>query len=141
MRKPVVLSICGTQYYPQQDPEVIELVTDGTMEYRDGGWDICYEESDLTGLSGVTTTFRLEPGQVMLRRTGKLRSEMIFREGFVHESLYQMDFGALLLTVCAKQIEAKLDEQGGTVDLVYQIEIEHGDAGLVEYHLQIRPKE
>lgn len=138
--KNVILSLEGRQYYPGQEPEVIELVTEGTMTFRDGGWDICYEESDLTGLAGVTTTFRIERGQVTLRRTGKLRSEMVFREGVPHESLYQMEFGALLITVCAKQIKASLGDQGGNVDLVYSVEIEHGEAGLVEYHLDIRAK-
>lgn len=138
--KQVILSLEGKQYYPGQEPEVIQLVTEGTMEFKDGGWDICYEESDLTGLAGVTTTFRIEPGQVTLRRTGKLRSEMIFRQGVPHESLYQMDFGALLIVVCAQQIEASLCDRGGNVDLVYTVEIEHGEAGLVEYHLDIRAK-
>ena len=140
MKQAVMLSICGKQYYPGQDPEVIELVTEGTLEQRDGGWEICYEESDLTGLAGVTTTFRLERDQVTLRRDGRLRSEMVFREGVPHDSLYQMEFGALMLTVCAKQIEAQIDQHGGTVDLVYAIEIERTGAGLVEYHLQIREK-
>ncbi len=140
MKRSVMLSLQGKQHYPGQDPEVIELVTEGTLEFRDGGWDICYEESDLTGLAGVTTTFRVEPGQVTLRRTGKLRSEMVFREGVPHDSLYQMDFGALLITVCAKQIEADINDVGGTVDLVYSIEIEHGEGGLVEYYLDIRSK-
>jgi uncharacterized beta-barrel protein YwiB (DUF1934 family) len=138
--KQVILSLEGKQYYPGQEPDVIELVTEGSMDFRDGGWDICYEESDLTGLAGVTTTFRIEPGQVTLRRTGKLRSEMIFREGVPHESLYQMDFGALLIVVCAQQIEASLNDRGGNVDLVYSVEIEHGEAGLVEYHLDVRTK-
>jgi uncharacterized beta-barrel protein YwiB (DUF1934 family) len=141
MKKAVMISICGRQYYPEQEPEVIELVTEGTLQFQDGGWDICYEESDLTGLAGVTTTFRLEPGQVTLRRTGKLRSEMVFREGVAHDSLYQMEFGALMLTVCAKQIEAQLDDRGGTIDLVYSIDIERTGAGLVEYHLEVRTKE
>lgn len=140
MKKAMLLSLQGKQYYPGQEPEVIELVTEGTMVFRDGGWDICYEESDLTGLAGVTTTFRVEQGQVTLQRTGKLRSEMVFREGVAHDSLYQMDFGALLITVCAKQIEASIGDTGGTVDLVYSIEIEHGEAGLVEYHLNIQSK-
>lgn len=140
MKIPAIISICGRQYYPQQEPEVIELVTDGTLEFVSGGWNICYEESELTGLQGTTTTFRLEPGQVILRRTGGLRSEMVFREGVSHDSLYQMDFGALMITVCAKQIQAQLDAKGGTVDLVYSIAIEQGDAGLVEYHLDIRVK-
>ncbi len=139
--KQVVLSLCGRQHYPGQEPDVIELVTDGTLEFRDGGWNICYEESELTGLAGTTTTFRVEPGQVILRRSGKLRSEMVFREGVCHDSLYQMEFGALLITVCAKQIEAQIGAQGGTVDLVYSVEIEHGEAGLVEYHLEIQAKQ
>lgn len=140
MKKTVVLSICGTQYYPGQQPDTIELVTDGTLEFRDGGWDICYEESELTGLAGVTTTFRLEPGQVTLARTGKLRSEMVFRQGVPHESLYQMEYGALMLTVCAQMIQASIGDNGGTVDLQYAISIENSDAGLVEYHLEVRPK-
>ncbi len=141
MKKSVVLSICGTQYYPNQQPEVIELVTDGTLEFHDGGWDICYEESDLTGLAGVTTTFRLEPGQVTLERTGRMQSQMVFRQGIPHESLYKMEFGALMLTVCAQMIEAAISEDGGTVDLQYAIAIENSDAGVVEYHLEVRPKE
>lgn len=141
MKKKAVLSLCGKQYYPGQEPEVIELVTEGTLHFQNGGWDICYEESDLTGLAGVITTFRVEPGKVILRRTGKLRSEMVFQEGVSHDSLYQMEFGTLMITVCGKQIEACLGDRGGTVDLVYSIEIEHGDAGLVEYHLDVRVKE
>lgn len=140
MKQPVIMSIRGCQYYSEQEPEVIELVTEGTLEYREEGWDIRYEESDLTGLAGVTTLFRLEPGQVILQRSGKLRSEMVFREGVSHESLYQMEFGALMLTVCAKQIEANISQQGGTIDLLYSVQIEHTEAGMVEYHLEIRPK-
>ena len=140
MKKAVVLSLCGKQYYPGQDPDVIELVTDGTMEFRDGGWDICYEETELTGLAGVTTMFRLEPGQVILERTGRLQSKMVFQENVPHQSLYQMEFGALMLTVCANLIEASMGDDGGVVDLQYSIAIENSDAGMVEYHLEVRPK-
>ena len=140
MKKMVNLSVCGRQYYPGQDPEVIELTTEGTMQWIDNGWEISYEESELTGLVGTTTTFRLEDGQVVLIRKGQGRSQMIFREGVPHDSLYQLDFGALLITVCAKQIQAQITEAGGTIDLVYSISIEQGEEGLVEYHLEIRAK-
>ena len=140
MKKNVVLSIRGRQKYADQEPDVIELVTEGTMEFCNGGWDIRYEESDLTGLSGVTTTFRVEPEQVVLTRTGRLNSQMIFREGVNHDSLYQMEFGALMITVCANRIIAQLDESGGMIDLSYGIEIEHSTAGEVDYHLDIQVK-
>ena len=140
MRIPVMLSLCGRQTYQDQEPDIIELVTEGVMEFRDGGWDICYEESDLTGLEGVTTLFRVEPGRVVLRRTGKLVSEMIFEEGTSHTSLYQMEFGTLMITVCAERIFAQLGSHGGMIDLIYQIEIEQTTAGTVDYHLEITAK-
>ena len=138
MKQTVVLSIRGRQRYDGQEPEVIELVTEGTMDFVDGGWDISYEETDLTGMAGVTTTFRVEPGKVTLRRTGKLRSEMVFQEGVRHESLYQLDFGALLMTVTAKQVYFDIVPDGGSIDILYSIEIENSAAGFVDYHLDIR---
>ena len=140
MKKQVMLSICGRQAYVDQEPDTIELVTEGTMEYVDGGWNIQYQETELTGLAGVNTTFRIEPGKVTLTRTGGLVSEMVFQEGVRHESLYQMDFGALLIAVCASRIFAQIGDEGGMVDLVYNIDIEHNTAGTVDYHLEITPK-
>ena len=140
MKHPVILSICGRQSYLDQEPDMIELVTEGTMEFIDGGWNIVYEESELTGLQGVTTTFRVESDRVILNRTGGLNSQMIFQEGVAHESLYQMEFGALMLRVCATRVMADLMEDGGMVDLVYTIEIENSAAGTIDYHLEIRRK-
>jgi uncharacterized beta-barrel protein YwiB (DUF1934 family) len=140
MKQAVVLSICGKQFYDGQDPEVIELVTEGTMERLENGWDICYEESSLTGMEGVTTCFRVEPDKITLTRTGKLHSQMVFQIGVLHESLYRMEFGTLMITVCATKMGYSIDEQGGTVDLTYGIDIEQSAGGVVEYHLDIRAK-
>ena len=140
MKQEVVLSLTGKQTYDGQEPDVIELVTDGTMEFRDGGWDISYEESDLTGLAGVTTTFRVEPGKLTLTRTGNLKSQMVFQQGVPHDSLYQMPFGAMMITVCAQYLFFDIVSDGGMIDLQYAIEIEHSAAGLVDYHLDIRAK-
>ena len=91
MKRDVVLSIQGRQHYGDQEPETIELVTEGTMEFRDGGWDITYEESELTGLAGVVTTFRVEPGKVMLNREGTLNSRMLFQEGVAHDTRWNTE--------------------------------------------------
>lgn len=140
MKRPVMLSIRGRQSYEGQEPDSIELVTEGTMEFRDGGWDIAYEESELTGLEGVTTVFRVEPGKVTLTRSGRLHSSMVFQQGLVHESLYQMEFGVLMLSVCARQVYFDIVPDGGVIDLVYSIDIENSAAGEIDYHLDIRAK-
>ena len=141
MKQPVILSIQGRQRYVGQEPEVIELLTEGVMTFRDGGWDISYEESELTGLSGVTTTFRVEPGKVTLTRTGALNSQMIFQEGQSHDSLYQMPFGALMITVRSDSVFYDIVPDGGVIDLMYHINIENTEAGVIDYHLDIRAKE
>ncbi len=137
----VMLHIRGIQTYPGEEPEVITLTTEGTLTRQKEVWEISYEESALTGLEGVTTTFRVGPKGVVLRRTGKLQSQMIFIEGQRHDSLYQLDFGALMMTVQATKVQSDLSEQGGTVDVHYTLEIEGSEAGMVEYHLKVTPNE
>ena len=136
---PVMLHIRGTQNYQDQDPEVIELTTEGTMEKQKEVWEISYEESDLTGLAGVTTCFRVGPRGVVLKRTGNIENQMIFMEGRKHESLYRLEIGALMLTVMATKVQSDVSEQGGTVDIHYNIEIEDTNAGTVEYHIEVSP--
>ena len=140
MRIPVMLSICGRQNYIDQEPEVVELVTEGTMENKETGWEICYKESDLTGMDGVSTSFLVESEKITLTRTGALTSQMVFRVGVPHESLYNMGFGALLITVNATKIQFSLSESGGSVDLSYGISIEQSAAGSIDYHLEINRK-
>ena len=140
MIQTVTLSLRGEQSYPGQDPDVIELVTEGTLEDLDDGWKLCYEESELTGLAGVCTTFQIQDKTVTLIRTGKLNSQMVFEEGVPHDSLYEMEFGALMLTVCAIRVETNLTQAGGTIDLKYSIEVEHNAAGMIDYHLDIKTK-
>ena len=141
MKNTVLLSICGKQNYPGQEPDCIELVTEGILERTAEGWRLTYEESDLTGLQGVTTTFQVAPGVITLNREGPLNSRMVFQENVPHESLYQMEFGALMISVCASEVRYAITENGGTIDLTYSIEIEQSAARIIEYHLDIQVKE
>ena len=140
MIQTVTLSLRGEQSYPGQEPDVIELVTEGTLEDIEDGWKLCYEESDLTGLAGVNTTFQIQGKTVTLIRSGKLNSQMVFEEGIPHDSLYEMEFGALMLTVCAIRVETNLTQAGGTIDLKYSIEVEQNAAGMIDYHLDVETK-
>lgn len=136
----VVLTIRGRQLYDDQEPEVVELVTEGTLEKLEDGWNISYEESALTGLEGVKTSFMLQPGKITLSRTGRLQSQMVFQVGVLHESLYRMEFGAMLIGVCAVDLDYHMTQEGGTVELAYRIEIEHSAGGIVEYFLEVKKK-
>lgn len=140
MKKQVMLSVKGTQSYMDQEPENIELVTEGVLEDVDGGWKLTYAETELTGMAGVETTFFVKDDTVTLTRTGKLSSQMMFKEGVSQDSLYRMEFGALMLTVCATRVEFDITETGGVIDLSYNISVEQSAAGVIDYHLDIKAK-
>ena len=140
MKKQVMLSVKGTQSYMDQEPENIELVTEGVLEEVDGGWKLTYAETELTGMAGVETTFFVKDDTVTLTRTGKLSSQMVFKEGVSQDSLYRMEFGALMLTVCATRVEFDITETGGVIDLSYNISVEQSAAGVIDYHLDIKAK-
>ena len=58
MENNVIISIQGKQSFEAQDDDTIELVTEGCLEPDgDDGYTLSYQESELTGLEGTTTTF------------------------------------------------------------------------------------
>ena len=78
---PVTLFIRGEQYYDDVDPDGVELMTEGTMEVTGDGLRLTYEESELTGMEGTTTTFEVRGPQVILTRAGGVNSQMVFEAG------------------------------------------------------------
>ena len=76
---------------------------------------------------------------MVLSRTGAVQSQMVFQEGVRHESLYQLDIGALMVCVCARKIHVNLGPLGGNLDVFYSIEVEQAMAGTVRYQIAVRP--
>ena len=109
MEKPVIISIRGVQSPFPGHEDVMELVTQGTLSgTEDEGLALTYEESELTGLEGTTTTFRILKDRITLLREGTLNSEMIFQEGRRHISLYQTPFGGFSLGVRTHSAKAEM---------------------------------
>ena len=142
MTRPVLISLRGTQAYGREAPETIELLTRGTLTCRNGKFAISYEETELTGNQGVTTTFLiLNPGRVVLNRTGALQSKMVFVEGVKDESFYDLGFGSLLIGVIAHQIQVDLTENGGRLFIDYSVEIEQSVSSRNSYEITVTPVE
>ena len=140
MKRAVLLTVRGQQTYAGQEPEVIELVTEGTMEFRAGGWDISYEETELTGMAGTTTTFEVQGKKVILTRSGGVSSQMIFEEGKQHTSLYETPFGELPIDIQTSSLRHNLAERGGVMDIKYAIAVDHVVTGRNCFKLRVKRK-
>ena len=141
MEKKVMITIRGTQKAEHEPPQVMEFVTAGLLQRYGRKIRVSYEESDMIGMEGVTTTFEVDGERVNLERSGKLRSRMEFIEGKKTESLYSMPFGAMLLGVTARRVDASMNEDGGTIYLEYGVELEQNFLGLNTYDIAVKPME
>ncbi len=140
MERNVIISIQGRQSFPQSEPEIIELVTEGKLEDRgEAGILLSYQESEVTGLEGTRTTIQVEPRRVTLMRTGTVNSQMVFEEGRRHQSLYNTPYGALEIGLHTRKIRASLDHRGGDVTIYYALEIDHEEAGRNMFRINVRP--
>ena len=138
MREPVVISVEGTQKFIGEDLQKISIVTDGTMERVGDTVYLSYEESELSGMEGTTTTFEVRRDHVSLIRSGTVQSRMEFEKGVRDISLYDVGFGAMTIGVKARRIKNELGPDGGHLEISYGIEIGEDARGLNTFTLDVR---
>jgi len=141
MTDPVIISVEGTQRFLGEDAQTIQIVTEGTMKREGDAVYLSYEESEVTGMEGTTTTIFVKPERVELIRTGAVQSKMVFEKGKKDISLYNMGFGALTIGVKARRLKNELGPSGGRLEISYGIEIEEETRGLNSFVIDVRRRE
>ena len=139
MNKNVIISVKGTQGTEGQEPNKLELVTEGKYYKKGSVYYVSYKESDLTGMEGTTTTLKItKDGIVTLMRFGVVNSQFVFEKGQRHMSYYDTTMGTFTVSVFAKQVNINVDDSGGEVSVDYQLEIDDNKPGYNDFHLFIR---
>ncbi len=137
---PVMLSIRGEQYFDGVDPDATELMTEGTLCLTENGMILSYEETELTGMEGTTTTFELSGPRVTLTRSGAVNSQMVFEEGRQHTSLYETPYGELSVDIQTSVLKHNLSERGGILEIKYSIAVEHTVTGRNMFKIRVKRK-
>ncbi len=139
MEKKILLTILSTQCFQEDAPESSKLVTEGEMSLEEDVIRLSYWETELTGLAGTKTAFCIQKDRVILERSGALQSKMTFKVGKEDQSLYDMGFGALMITVRTESIESGVTEEGGVLKVSYGISVEEETAGKITYEITVQP--
>ena len=136
--KTVMISIRGFQAYEGTEENSMNLLTQGKLAQTKEGYQISYEETELTGMEGTTTVFQIEGPRVTLLRTGSVCSQMVFEEGRRHHSLYATPYGNLEVGVSTSRLSSTIGRQGGELEIDYSIEIDHALAGHNGFRISVR---
>ena len=93
----------------------------GLYEYEDGRARLEYEESGEGGT--VRTVITLDGKKMTVERHGAVESCFEFEEGRVHESVYSVVPYSFDATVKARRIRTECTDEGGRIDLLYNMRI------------------
>lgn len=127
--KAVKVNIKGTQVNVDGEKNIIEFITEGKFYTKNDSYYIVYDESELSGMEGSTTTLKIKDNIVSMKRFGSNNSKLIFEKGKKHKTEYETMYGIMDMEVATNNMEVKLLEEGkGTIDLSYKMNI----SGMVE---------
>ncbi len=138
MTKDVIISIRGAQEYEGADNDAVQLMTAGQLTQMADGYELSYQESEVTGMEGTTTTFQIQGPRVTLLRTGTVCSQMVFEEGRRHLSLYSTPYGNLEVGIATSRLSSSISPTGGDLEIDYSIEIDHALAGYNCFRISVK---
>jgi len=140
VEKEVLISIKSSQSIAGEDAEPTELITTGRYACRGGLKKFSYMESALTGLDGTKTEFLIRSDEIVMNRTGAVTSRMVFQRGRKHRFLYGTPFGTLAMGISTRSIDTQLSENGGSLDLAYDLDFENALLSRNEINITIKEK-
>ncbi len=103
----------------------IELTTVGKFKsLENGGFQIRYDESEVTGFKGSTTCLSFFGNDIVnLRRTGTAPSELVLEKDKKHHCHYGTPYGDLTMGIFTHCIDNNVNEDGGDLYLKYTVDI------------------
>jgi uncharacterized beta-barrel protein YwiB (DUF1934 family) len=138
MNNNAIISVVSKQADNIDDGDTIEVVTPGNFYKLDNSYYAVYEETEISGMKGTTTTLKIDDEKFTLIRTGTTNTEMKFKKYVRDLTLYNTPNGALDLTVDTKELKMNVDKDGGDVFIDYDMII--GNQQILSTTLKINIK-
>ena len=121
--KKVLVKVKGTQGV-DGEKSVIELSTEGTLREFEGDYIITYSDDPTESGEKIKTQLTIQKnGTVILDRRGDLNSRLVITEGERNQCLYAIPQGSMTLGIYGKQVKSNMTDSGGTVKMVYSIDM------------------
>lgn len=124
MKEKCIIKVVGIQEDAEGTENKIELVTEGTCYKKNKNFYIVYEESEISGMEGSTTTLKIEDGsKISMRRFGNLDIHLVFEKGKSYNSQYRTQYGDFDMEVFTKELDIMLcnKTQQGKIAIEYDL--------------------
>ena len=103
-----------------------ELFTKGEFREHGGSFFIEYDESEATGYEGSHVQLRVADGIVVMTRTGKAFSSLIFEDGKRHYCHYGTEYGDCMIGISTTKMSHTMGGNGGSFVVKYTVDVNSG---------------
>ena len=116
----------------------------GTLMQEQGRLTLSYAEPQTSGMEGTTTQLLFDldrPQRITLMRNGAVSTAMTFEPQKRHVTFYDTEYFSFELCTVAAKVSNGLSCEGGTLDLVYFVELRGADMEHTHLSLCVEPCE
>ncbi len=121
------------------EPEEMVICTEGTRSLEKGRLTFSYDETELTGMEGSTTSLSFlvgETGLLTMTRTGAVSTALVFESGRRHRCVYQTPYMPFEICVHTLKVDNRLVGDG-VLELDYVIEIQGARAERTKFRMEV----
>ncbi|MDI6604717.1 MAG: DUF1934 domain-containing protein [Thermoanaerobacteraceae bacterium] len=136
--KKVLVTVKGIQTNDQNEQGIIELVTEGKFLRKGDNYYIKYDESEISGMDGTTTTLKVSDDVITLIRFGSNQAKMIFKKDKRYQLDYITPYGKVLLGIKPYKLFVNMNENGGELEIKYDLDLNKEIVSNNELHLTVR---
>lgn len=121
MEKKAIIKVISNA--SMEDEDIIEVTSPGKYIKLEDGYKAIYEETELSGMEGTTTTVNIRTDEVILEREGTTTTKMVFNEEEPCVSLYNTPYGMLEITIVTDELNIDMDEYGCEISINYSMAV------------------
>ena len=116
-----VIDDLGPSGLPEGESDKSVVNAMGALRINDGVTTLTYSESTEGG--EVRSEIICRRGEVTVKRSGAIESELLFIEGQIHRSVYSIPPYKFDAAVKAKRVRVEIGDTEGRIDLIYNMMI------------------
>ncbi|MDR1954109.1 MAG: DUF1934 domain-containing protein [Clostridiales Family XIII bacterium] len=129
--KDILLKIIGNQIMAggekDEEPEGMEFITEGRFYRKGDSMYLVYDESDLSGMEGCTTSLKITGDTIRMKRYGEdvgIETAINFEKGKRFNGFYDTPFGSVEMEVLTNEVKNRIKESGeGSIDIDYNVSL------------------
>ncbi|MBN2797366.1 MAG: DUF1934 domain-containing protein [Clostridia bacterium] len=137
--KNILIEIKAVIKQTDEEPQIIEMTTEGEWFEKNNALFIVYYESEISGMEGSKTMLKIDNQVITMTRFGQSHSKMVFKANEKSESVYHTPYGVFDMAIHTLLLEHDFKDYNGSLKIEYEMALEAISTSQNFLEIKVRP--